>query len=264
MIKNMPEGFTEPNKKVLNRMICSVVGRDKKGKTHYSLTAPAPIAFFNLNTGLEGVVQKFEKEIWEFRLELPKELGSAESDKDAKRAAAIDMKNLAMMEVEKFLKGWKTALLNAQVKTIVIDTASELWALYRLAEFGKSTQVPPHLYNYLNAKFKREINKIYATNKNLILLHQMKEEYIENAPTGKYIREGFKEIGHMVQTNLIATRMKEKTKYPLPGQPNPPFVIIVENSRTNPDLLETEFVGMMATFPMVSSMITGTPPKEWK
>ncbi len=270
--KKLPSGFSEPSKEVANRHVISLTGHDKSGKTHFSLTSQGPIAFFNLNTGLEGVVHKFDKKIYEFKMNAPEEQGAAgkgKGDDAAKKrnaAAAIDMKNLAQLEIERFVKGWQWALScpDEEVKTIVIDKGTELWLLYRVAEFGKTTQVPAQLYNYLNAKFERRINEIFGTEKNLIMIHDMKEIYRDKDPTGKFERDGYKKIGGIVQTNLFAARSDEKLKHPMPGQPNPPFVVTVEDSRINPDLLGTEFNGPMCTFSMVAGMISGTAPTDWE
>ena len=45
---------------IRHRLIISVDGHEKQGKSHFALTAPQPIALFDVDTGLEGVVEKFE------------------------------------------------------------------------------------------------------------------------------------------------------------------------------------------------------------
>jgi len=44
------------------RLIASVNGLAKTGKTHFALTAPEPIFFINIDIGTEGVVDKFQAE----------------------------------------------------------------------------------------------------------------------------------------------------------------------------------------------------------
>lgn len=266
--KKLPKGFKVPDKELKRRQVVSLTGYDKSGKTHFGLTAPGDIALFNLNNGLEGVVHKFEdKNIYEFRMNIPEELGVAGKDDETKRAnkkAAIDMKNMAIMEIERFIEGWRWALMDPSIRTIIIDKLTELWLLYRVAEFGKATQVPAQLYNYLNAKFERRVNEIFQTEKNLIMINGMRAIYKDKEPSGEYERDSYKNIGGLVQTNLFIERDTKKLKTPIPGQPNPGFKVIVENSRTNPDLLGAEFPGMMCNFPTVAAMITGTSPEEWK
>jgi hypothetical protein len=263
-LKTLPTGFNPPKKANNNRLICSVSGMDKTGKTHFALGAPAPIAFFNLNIGLEGVIQKFDSQIGVFDLEMPEELGSHSLEKKSdKDKVVIDMKNQAINEIHKFEGAWVAALKSPDVRTIVIDTNTELWGLYRIAEFGKTNQIPGHLYNYLNSKYKRRLSDVFKTDKNLILTHSMREIYEGKEATGEWTPDRQKNIPGLVQVNLIAERCKEKSKASIPGQPNPPFKIIVENSRVNPDLLNSEFEGVMCTFPMVAAMVMGTSPDAW-
>ena len=52
-------GFTKVKSGIKKkRMVVAVEGREKDGKTSFALSAPAPIAIFNLDTGLEegGIV----------------------------------------------------------------------------------------------------------------------------------------------------------------------------------------------------------------
>ncbi len=46
------------------------------------------------------------------------------------------------------------ALESKEIKSIVIDTASEAWELVRLARFGKLTQVMPQHYGPVNTEFR--------------------------------------------------------------------------------------------------------------
>ena len=48
--------------KLYPRIILSLCGLEKQGKTHFSLTAPGDIMYFNLDNRMEGVVDKFSGE----------------------------------------------------------------------------------------------------------------------------------------------------------------------------------------------------------
>ena len=53
------EGFeTADGSYIKRRLIISLEGPEKNGKTHFSLTAPGPIAFINFDIGHEGVIEK--------------------------------------------------------------------------------------------------------------------------------------------------------------------------------------------------------------
>ena len=53
-------GFAPIKKLDRTRLIVSVEGLEKRGKTHFAMTAPPPIAYFDMDIGAEGVVNKFE------------------------------------------------------------------------------------------------------------------------------------------------------------------------------------------------------------
>ena len=56
----LPDGWLEANDLIIpDRRTIVVAGREKQGKTNFALTAPDPIAHFNLDVGLEGVIEKF-------------------------------------------------------------------------------------------------------------------------------------------------------------------------------------------------------------
>ena len=53
-------GFKRAQVLDLKRLILSVDAEQKRGKTHFALTAPRPLGFINLDDGLEGVINKHD------------------------------------------------------------------------------------------------------------------------------------------------------------------------------------------------------------
>ncbi len=229
-------GFEKPDVAILPRLILSISAREKQGKTHFALTAPGPIAFFNTDIGIEGVINKFapRKEIMIMNMPVP------DSQVEAKKCW------------EKFKSAYDSVLRMKDVRTVVLDTATEVWELLRMYKFGKLSQVMPHQYGPVNAIYRRMLKDSYASNKNIILLHKMKPVYIDDKRTNKYERAGFSDTGYIVQANCIMFR-DPVTK----ENPNPQFNIQIEDSRHNPDVVGMKFSGAMCNFPMVASMILG-------
>lgn len=168
-----------------HRMIVSAEAQEKEGKTTFGLTAPAPIALISLDFGLEGVVEKWQSE---------KEIYVAE----------FDYKDVT--DPKEWLRMWKDvksayqdALHTERVRTVLVDTGTEMWELCRLAGFGKTDHVKPHHYGPVNAEYTDTIREAYRTNKNVILLHKMKEEYVDDKSTGNIIRSGFGNMPYLVQ-----------------------------------------------------------------
>jgi hypothetical protein len=66
-------GFDDSVRERPRRLVASVSGKEKVGKTHFALTAPDPIFLISVDIGTEGVVDKFQAEgkriyIYEVRL----------------------------------------------------------------------------------------------------------------------------------------------------------------------------------------------------
>lgn len=182
-------GFSKvtPEKSKSNRLIVSITGEQKTGKTHFALTAPGPIAYFDLDIGTEGVIHKFagDKEILAKRFLF--------DDKASEIVAKL---------FEEFKKDYYAALNAPKIKTIVIDTMSDVWEFIRLARFGKLTQIMPVRYAEVNSEMRKFIRDAFLKDKTLILLHKVREEYKNNSPTGKMKIAGFSEVPFLVQVNL--------------------------------------------------------------
>lgn len=187
----MIQGFTKANDVVKHRLIASVSGLEKNGKTSFALSAPGPIIFFNLDYGLEGVLCKYtdHKDIYvkEYRY---------------KRNDTPDKYNALWAG---FANDYYAAL-KSKARTIIIDTATEAWELLRLARFGKLTQVQPYHYGPVNAEYTAVIREGYSYDKNIILLHKLKKKYVNDKFTGEYDRAGFTNTGFLVQANLEVYR----------------------------------------------------------
>ena len=225
------------------RIIVSMSALEKQGKTHFALTAPGPIAFFSTDIGEEGVVDKFAKD---------KEIQIMEVARIGEDAAEH-----APEEWERFEKAYSHCLRDKKVRTIVLDTATEIWELLRIARFGRLTQVMPYQYGPVNAEYRNVIREAYKWDKNVILLHKMKAQYINDKRTGEYDRAGFSDTGFLVQVNARAYRYG--------SEDGGAFAFMVEDCRQEPDLQDMEFEGEMANFPTLAAMVLpSVDPKEWE
>lgn len=233
------------------RLIVSVTGHDKSGKTDFALSAPGPIAIQSLDIGTEGVVDK-----WLNGERGAKEIYLSEYTADGTQKATEK-------EWSRFASDFKQAL-GLGVRTINWDTATEVWEMLRMAEFGKLTQVMPHNYAPVNAMFRRLLRTVYDSDVNLILLHKVKKEYRESPKskegkanwTGKYERAGFSDIGFLAQCNVFCYR--EVNEDGSAGD----FALRIENCRQNPDIVGMEIPN---DFAMLAGLVfPDVDPSEWE
>jgi len=230
-------GFTKADTRVRKRLIVGVEAREKCGKTNFVLTAPGPIVLFDFNDSLEGVIHKFadDKDIYV---------------SDYTKTGNILSPDAWVKAWEQFKKEYISALKSPDVRSVDVDTATEQWELIRMARFGKILQVMPHMYAPVNAEFRDLIYMAYSSNKNLILTHKKKEEYVADKKnpaisnrTGKYIRSGFSDSAYMVQVNLNLDRDDQG------------FVATILDCRQNPFVVGLELRDEMINFPTLASLV---------
>lgn len=251
MDKNLAAaGFQKMTADVRKRLIVNVEGKQKSGKTHFALTAPGPIAYFGLDIGEEGVVGKFVslgKEIYsaDDKIRVPNVISMTPAGPTIDAAPAWDKMKQAV-----------TAACDSKfIRTIVWDTATEVWELIRLARFGKLTQVLPVMYGPVNAEMRGLLRLAYDSDKNFILLHKLKNEYVNDKRTGNLERAGFSDTEYIVQVNL-------RTFYDSEAQE---FGVEVVNARQNMQLCGEVYTGDLCSFPMLATMILdGTELGDWE
>lgn len=236
-------GFTRVNSQPKPRLILSIEGLDKSGKTNLAFTAPGPLGYLEFDIGAEGVVEKFQEDKV---ILAPKPYET--------RFDGGNQKNDAGVEFLRFEKDFKSSL--TQLRSTIVDTASETWELLRLARFGKLTQVKPHHYVEVNQEYRDLVRFAFEHDSNLILLHKLKAEWAEKADgsskkTGQFERQGFSETGYLVQMNVRCWREDVREEGDLG------FRCQILNSRHRPELtgeiLENEMISFqtlaMLAFP---------------
>lgn len=225
-------GFGKANDAVRRRLIMSIEGLEKSGKTHLALTAPGPIALFDFDTGLEGVVGKFTptKEIYV---------------KDYVGASEAGRGDYAQVW-EKCRLEFKTLLKHPPLRSVVVDTDTERWELLRMARFGKLDQIMPQFYGPVNSEYRGLVRDAYASDKNVILLHKMKTVWVKNTRTDDVERSGFGEMGYLVQINVRTWRDDDGV-----------FHAYIKDCRQNPNVAGMDLTGEMCDFNVISDLIFG-------
>lgn len=216
--------------------ILSVEGLPKTGKTHISCTAPGNIAFQSLDFGTEGIVEKFEKtiEVAEYNFAYDFTIKSR-GDEAVEQADRIK---------EDYWKPFNDDCArffgDASVRTVVWDTATEVWEMLRLAHFGKLMQNPQLQYGVVNAEYKALVRMANLARKNLILIHQLSKEYKDvdgkSQETGNYKRNGNNKVDYLVhtyvKTDYVPPVKDVKGNVKVGGR----FTVEILRSRYNPDV----------------------------
>lgn len=228
------------------RLVLRSWGRDKCGKNHFGFTGPGPVFGQYLDPGgTEGVAEKFRrgehgpaKEIYT----IPYRFNKGKMDQDA----AVEIR-------DQFIEDYEVALQHA--RTIQWDE-TEVWELFRWAEFGGESGVPRN-YGPLNATYRNLLQQAYDAGVNLQLIQKVKEKWEDNAkgighPTGVFEPMGFKDANYIVQVSLEHSWDEEEG-----------FKVKVVNCRQNMSLAGQEFVGL--DFPTLGMMIfPDSSEEDWQ
>lgn len=268
------KGFTKATSETIEALIISICGEEGQGKTHFSLTAPGGIAIFNTDIGLRGVVEKFadDKDVYPFSVALPspREPTPVELKANSNITTGIILSQDARMEWDRFIQGVREALEDDSIRTVICDTATELWELLRLAHFGKLTEVQSWHYGPCNAEYRNFIKMFYDKEdnpiKNLILIHKMKTVYVANKATDRREYSGFSGTGHLVQINATMTKdtpWEDEDGNWNTGDYNLQFNLR-KGCRLNPDLDGTYLVGPDCNFAiMAMSALPTSDADNW-
>lgn len=229
------------------RLIMAICAMEKCGKTTFGLSAPKPLLYLNFDRKIEQVVLDemhiTEEDIYirEVRVD-----GDAAQDQHKKQWEEVR---------ELFRWGLEEA---EGIRSIVVDTESEMWELIRMAYFGKLTQVMPYQYTEVNAVYKTLLDKADRCDKNLVLLRKMKKQYKNDKWNGRYEPAGFGKAKDIVQVNAEMYMMEGDEE----GEEEFTFEIL--NNGLQASLNHMTFQGEMCNFPFVAAMLTNTTPDEWE
>lgn len=239
------------------RLIGLSVGEVGTGKTHFWLGAPGPIVVFSFDKGLEGVVEPYQdvKDIYvsEYDWSPTDELNQDE---------AIKLR-------DKFIEDYEHALQHA--RTILWDKETDVWSLFRYAEFGGATDAPRN-FDVLNQRYRKYVNMPKSLDLNFGCIEGMRDEWgtrintktgkEQGKPTGNRIRTGFNELDGLVHLTLFHTRERRTSEN---GSVSPAFCVEVGKARGPGgfDVQEQKFENLSFTeFAML--VFPGTDEDTWR
>lgn len=217
------------------RLVASVNGREKTGKTHFGLTAPEPIFFINVDIGTEGVLDKFQaegKKIYLYDVKVPKTVS-----KDYYAPMWESLKKV-------FQKVYQ-----AGTGSVIVDTDTEVYELARLAKFGKLSQVMPQHYTEVNNEYREILRLAYDSPMNSVFIHKMKAKYVNNVRTSEYEPSGFSDMEYQSQINIIMQREDKEE--------GPEFSAFIKDCRHNPNVNGEWLRGPLCSFEFLLNLVHG-------
>jgi hypothetical protein len=170
----------------LPNIVLSLVAFEGAGKTNFWLSAPKPIAVISTDTNTEATARKvldmdddadFDDDVVKFeQVSMP---ALAFDDRDDVQDEAKDK----WEAVRDFLRPLLKADEDERPKTVVFDTAVDIFDLRVLAEFGKLDQIPPEVRRNMmgrcNTSYKGIVQAFKDRGVNVILVHRAKEKWTD-------------------------------------------------------------------------------------
>lgn len=230
-------------------IIIDIIGQEGTGRSSLALTMPGPVAYINSDEKIEGIVQPHvvkgkAVKVWTYGF-----IASSDKQDNINRAAPIWWKMQAMCKesIE-----WAS--------TTIIDTQTDAWELARLGEFGEVNPKVKNLgsaYGDVNMQFRGNMKQFrIAAKSNLVTIHQVKDEYVNDKRSGRMLRAGFREMGY------IANVVVRTGKYfdPVRGLV---FTATIEKGWFNALTEGLTVEGEDCRLPLLLSYITGLPEGSW-
>jgi len=250
-------GFSVPQPPSTRRVVVCSRGLDKRGKTHWAMTAPGPMAIVALDTGTKEVANKFlgNKDLIcaYYRVSGPY------NDRTAAQEAAEKEWNAVKTSIV-------TAIQHPKLRTLVVDTGTELWELLRLAWFGKLDHVMPQHYGPVNREMRDLVKGAYERDDlNVVWVHKVKKQYVQNKKgedswNGTYEMAGFGDMPYLADIT-IEHYWRNATE----DQPGRFGMRVVGVGRQTPDVCGLELEGEDCTFGMLATLLyPDVDPKWWR
>jgi hypothetical protein len=205
----------------MKRVVLSVWGMPKDGKTHFALTGRKPVYYHSLDVGIQELLPKFRKQ----RIKVADYSMTEETDVEVYGPL-----------LKSFHEDYLLALRTPGPGTIVVDTATQLWQVINKVKLDgikknrKDGRILPFDYADANTYMGGMLRRAMQQNeKDVIFIGRAKPIYIKSESTGVFEFQGFNETPSIVQATLqIIKRENEE------GQPF--WVARIESNRFDPEL----------------------------
>lgn len=227
------------------RLILAITAKEKCGKTTFGLTMPKPILMLNFDRKVEQTVLD-SLGIGEDDLYIREIRVNGDDAQDEHKRLWDDVKGLFLWALND----------SSGIRSILVDTESEMWELIRMAYFGKLTQILPYQYTEVNAVYKNLLDGADRADKNLCLLRKMKKQYKNDTWNGKFEPAGFGKVKDVVQVNGEMYLMED-------DEGEEQFTFEVVSNGLKAGMNHRTFMDWECSFPFVAAELTDTGVDEW-
>lgn len=268
------------------RLVISVMGPEGHGKTDLALTARRPMLVFGIDPNTEAVLEKKFKvdKVSEIDPEdatyvhCPMPMIGFDDDEERSRDDAWDSWCILTDQIRDLVDD----RLKVRPRSVIFDNGTSLNELNTIAEFGRTNKIAPAQRKYkmgdVNNRFKGLFRACEVAGVDVIVTHRVKahyekvivrtrggkEERDEPVP-GVYDRVGFREVGNLVNTEVLA--MFDST---IEGKLSSRFGMRVTRCMLRPGIIGREYWGRedgvrLASIPYLATLLyPQTSIEDWE
>lgn len=249
----MSNKFTTLTKKMRQSLFIHVFREiEKSGVTRFALTAPGPIAFFNLDKERDNSWNTYvnEKRIdyqyIRFERFIMPEKGELLKDMQV-RNKQVNLQILSQMKAD------IAGVEQGDYGTIVIDGSRSLYHGAMLCNMGREEQIVQYDYGSINIMCEHIIRTAVATGKNLVVTSRLKEMYKNNKPSGIMGIDGYKQLGSESHVNIELGTEDVYDKDD--NYVRTDYIATIINCAPNPDLRGLQLYNDEITFETIRELI---------
>lgn len=198
--------FDPVNERPIARLTICTHAKQREGKTQLGLTAPKPLVVISMDPNTKVLVDKYRRENPEAVIHV--------KDFTRRPLDLIDDINECKRhwnQIKDFIFG---CYQNPNYRSMLLDTGTQMWEDVRFAHVGrelpdKSSEDPKATKLSIERIQPRELGPAKQAvrdvmngcpdHMNLIITHRVKEEWKDNKPTSKFIRDGMPGIEYLAQ-----------------------------------------------------------------
>jgi hypothetical protein len=269
-VQSMEElGFTKLAVKPSTRVIWLVAGPAKTGKSHLLYSMPGPLAYFNIDRGEEGTIEKFLEPDedsgrtaltgWNYDVNITREM-IADPNTEVVKAKCEPMFMSTLRAFDKVLMGPE----GDAIRSIGVDTWTEFFQLGCFARIGKDKQIMPVERTKVNGIFSAIIHSAFYKQKNVMLLAKTTEF------DGAVRIAGYNQSEALVQTVIMTGKTTKMVRPADGGKPKKQtvFTYTIAECRQNRELMGEMFtsdeLGEEPFATLASYIVPNTKKRDWR
>lgn len=179
-----------------------IYGRPKTGKTHFSMSAPAPMFYIDTESGTGPVEYKF---------------GDKKIKLETLNETSDDFQEDHIEAWKRFKEIVNQLVANEdKLETVVVDSATDIWEICRNYAKDEIYGLTPDEkvnqqwdWGEINSRYRNLVQKLLQADFNVIFTARAQEEYAgAGNPTGTYKPKWQKKTGHWLE--VICQAQKEE------------------------------------------------------